>query len=67
MGIFEGLDFADDIRFGEETNFGQTSLIDRTGTPEYRDPTSTHYPHGMINDAEKIGLQLDKLPMFDGS
>lgn len=67
LGIFEGLDFTDDIKFGEANNFGPTTLIDRTGTPEYRDPKSTHYPITMVNDAEKIGLDLDKTPMFDGA
>lgn len=67
LGIFENLDFTDDIKYGEETNFGPTTLIDRTGTPEYREKTSSHYPITMVNDAEKIGLDLDKTPMFDGA
>jgi hypothetical protein len=67
LGIFEDMDFSGDIKFGNDTNFGPTSMIDRTGTPEYKEKTSSHYPITMVNDAEKIGLDLDKLPMFDGS
>lgn len=67
LGIFEGLDFSSDIKYAEENNFGPTTLIDRTGTPEYRDPKSTHYPMSMVNDAEKIGIDLDKFPMFDSA
>ncbi len=67
LGIFEGLDFTGDIAYGEKNNFGPTTLIDRTGTPEYKDKSSSHYPVTMVNDAEKIGIDLDKFPMFDGS
>jgi hypothetical protein len=67
LGIFENLEFVDDIKYGEEANFGATTLIDRTGTPEYRDKESTHYPVTMVNDAAKIGVDLDNTPMFDGS
>lgn len=67
LGRFEGLDFASDIRFAEENNFGPTTLIDRTGTPEFRDEESAHYPNTMVNDAEKIGIDLDRFPMFDSS
>jgi hypothetical protein len=67
LGIFEGLDFSDDIKYAEEHNFGPTTLIDRTGTPEYRDPKSAHYPISMVNDADKIGIDLDKFPMFDSA
>jgi len=67
LGIFEGLDFQKDIAYGEEHNFGPTTLLDRTGTPEYRDPNSSHYPGSMVNDAEKVGLNLNDLPMFDSA
>jgi hypothetical protein len=67
LGVFEGLDFADDIKYAEENNFGPTTLIDRTGTPEYADPKSTHYPYSMVNDAVKIGIDLNKFPMFDSA
>jgi hypothetical protein len=67
MGIFEGIDFVPDIKYAEENNFGPTTLIDRTGTPEYKDPTSSHYPVTMVNDAEKIGINLDDFPMFDSA
>jgi hypothetical protein len=67
LGIFEGLDFQLDIDHGEKNSFGPTTLIDRTGTPEYRSKDSGHYPTGMVNDAAQIGIDLDKFPMFDGS
>jgi hypothetical protein len=67
LGIFENLDFSDDIKYAEKHNFGPTTLLDRTGTPEYRDPKSTHYPMSMVNDAEKAGIDLDKFPMFDSA
>ena len=67
LGIFEGLDFSDDIKYAEENNFGPTTLIDRTGTPEYKDKSSSHYPVSMVNDAEKIGINLDDFPMFDSA
>jgi len=67
LGIFEGIDFATDIQYGELTSFGPTTLIDRTGTPEHKEKTSSHYPITMINDADKIGIDLDKFPMFDGA
>jgi hypothetical protein len=67
LGIFEGLNFSDDIKYAEENNFGPTTLIDRTGTPEYKDKSSSHYPVSMVNDAEKIGIDLDEFPMFDSA
>jgi hypothetical protein len=67
LGIFEGLDFTPDIHFAEHGNFGATTLIDRTGTPEFRDELSSHYPITMVNDAEKIGIDLNNFPMFDGA
>jgi hypothetical protein len=67
LGIFENLNFVDDIKYAEEHNFGPTTLIDRTGTPEYKDPSSSHYPISMVNDAEKAGIDLDKFPMFDSA
>jgi hypothetical protein len=67
LGIFEGLDFNSDIKYAEENNFGPTTLIDRTGTPEYANKESAHYPISMVNDAEKLGLDLNELPMFDSS
>jgi len=67
LGIFEGIDFSKDMQFAEDNNFGPTTLIDRTGTPEYKNKESAHYPMTMVNDAEKIGLDLDDLPMFDSA
>ncbi len=67
LGIFEDLDFSLDIEYAEQNNFGPTTLIDRTGTSEYRNPESSHYPLNMVNDAEKIGIDLNNFPMFDSA
>ena len=67
LGIFEGFDFNADIKHAEENSYGPTTLIDRTGTPEYRDKNSSHYPITMVNDADKAGVNLDEMPMFDSS
>lgn len=67
LGIFEGLDLQAEIKHAEDNCFGPVTLIDRTGTPEYRDKKSSHYPKSMVNDADKIGIDLDDFPMFDGS
>ena len=67
MGIFENLDFKKDIEYGERNTFGPTTLIDRTGTPEYKEEISSHYPITMVNDANKLGIDLNNFPMFDGS
>ena len=67
LGIFEGIDWQAEIEFAEANNFGPTNLIQRTGTPEHMEKTSTHYPHSMVNDAEKLGLKLEDLIMFDSA
>jgi hypothetical protein len=67
LGIFEDLDFTEDIKYAEDHSFGPTTLIDRTGTPAYNNPSSSHYPITMVNDAEKIGIDLDNFPMFDSA
>lgn len=67
LGIFENFDFTDDIEYAKKHNFGPTTLLNRTGTPEYIDPKSAHYPTPIVNDAEKAGIDLDKFPMFDSA
>lgn len=66
LGIFD-LDFVDDIKHAEEHNAGPTTLTDRTGTPEYKDKKSAHYPHAFVNDYEKAGMDIDAFPMFDSA
>jgi hypothetical protein len=65
LGVFE-IDFAEDIRIAEQKSI-PTTWVDRTGTPEYRDPSSTHYPAATKYDFEKIGVDIDDFFIFDSA
>lgn len=66
LGIFEGLDFTDDIKIAEG-NAIPTTWVDRTGTPEYRKPGTPHYPGATKADFDKLGLDIDKYFLFDSA